>query len=73
MKRKAKALSEDQRKTKITKFNLQDTWNDSNQSLLSLGYTQEQADKIILRKSSSNTIKAVIGQTLKLRMQLVEW
>ena len=61
MKRKAKELSEDQRKTKITKLNLQDTWNDSNQLLLSLEYTQGQADKIILRKYSSNTIKAVIA------------
>ena len=57
MKRRIVELTDEQRKTKITKLNLQDTWNDSNESLLSLDYTQEPADKIILRRFSSNTIK----------------
>ena len=59
MKRRVVELTDEQRNKKIKKHKLDDKWNELNQSILALGFTQACADKIILRSSSAKTIEAV--------------
>ena len=58
--KKRRILTEDERSEKLRKFKLEAIWTTYQPQLLSLGFTEAMIDKIIVRKSSANTVKAVV-------------
>ena len=58
--KKRRTLTEDQRSEKLKKLKLEATWSTYQPQLQSLGFTEAMIDKIIIRKSSANTVKAVV-------------
>ena len=58
--KKRRNLTEDERSEKLRKFKLEEIWTTYQPQLLSLGFTEAMIDKIIIRKSSANSVKAVV-------------